>query len=342
MKKRYSEEQIIGFLREADAGLPGAVWHAAAAPTWAMAAALLGGALAVAPLPWRLRALALPLMLPLVLPAVPRPAEGRFELVAVDVGQGTAVLVRTQRHLLVYDAGPAFTPESDAGSRVLVPLLRARGEREVSLLMLSHRDSDHVGGAGSLIGALPVRALSSSLAEGHPLLALQPRVPPVPHRRCAAGQSWSWDGVRFEVLHPTAAEWSATARPNALSCVLKVGEGEQAVLLTGDIESPQEAALLARDPAALRAGVLLVPHHGSRTSSGAAFLDAVAPRLAVVQAGYRSRFGHPAPDVLARYAKRGIEVRRSDRCGAFTLLASGEPRCEREAARRYWHHRPQP
>jgi competence protein ComEC len=334
--------QMLSAVLGAAAQLPGAVWHAAVAPPWAMAAALLGGALAVAPLPWRLRALALPLMLPLVLPAVPRLAEGHFELVAADVGQGTAVLVRTRGHLLVYDAGPAYTPEADAGSRVLVPLLRARGEHEIALLMLSHRDSDHVGGAASLMRALPVRALASSLDDDHPLLALQPGLP---HRRCAAGQAWSWDGVRFEVLHPDAQEWQPSARPNALSCVLRVSGGDgghRSALLTGDIEAAQEAALLARGRDALASELLLVPHHGSRTSSGAAFLDAVAPRLAVVQAAYRSRFGHPAPDVLARYAERGIAVQRSDRCGAFTLQAGGEPRCEREAARRYWHHRPQP
>jgi competence protein ComEC len=329
--------QGLAVLLGALAALPGAVWQAAVAPPWALAAALLGGALAVAPLPWRLRALALPLMLPLVWPAVPRPAPGRFELVAADVGQGTAVLVRTQTRLLVYDAGPAYSPESDAGSRVLLPLLHARGERELSLLMLSHRDGDHVGGAASLLAALPVRALASSLEDGHPLLARA-----VPHTRCAAGQAWVWDGVHFEVLHPTPGEWAAASKPNARSCVLKVSGGGRSVLLTGDIEAPQEAALAARAGAALAADVLLVPHHGSRTSSSAALLDAAAPRLAVVQAAYRSRFGHPAPAVLARYAARGIAVVRSDRCGAFTWPAEGEPRCEREAARRYWHHRSQP
>ncbi|MFO1295513.1 MAG: hypothetical protein U1F25_02845 [Rubrivivax sp.] len=113
------------------------------------------------------------------------------------------------------------------------------------------------------------------------------------------------------------------------------------MLLTGDIEAAQEAALLARsDGAALRAATLLVPHHGSRTSSTGAFIDAVAPARAVFQAGYRSRFGHPAPDVQARSEARGITVLRSDRCGALRLAsaAGGELRCEREAARRYWHY----
>jgi competence protein ComEC len=315
------------------ASLPLAVWSAAAAPPWAVAAGLLGGLLAVLPLPWRLRALSLPLVLPLLAPPLERPAEGQFEVLAPDVGQGTSVLVRTRSHLLVYDTGPQFTPEADAGARVLVPLLRARGERQVDLLVLSHRDTDHVGGAASLMAAVPVHELTSSLAADHPLLARG-----VPHRRCDAGQRWHWDGVDFEVLHPAPDEHDRASKSNALSCVLRVRGRQGSVLLTGDIEAPQEAALLARSPDRLRSDVLVVPHHGSRTSSLPAFIDAVAPRVAVVQAAYRSRFGHPAPDVVERYAARGIGVVRSARCGAWTLPAGGEPRCEREAARRYWHH----
>jgi competence protein ComEC len=322
------------------AGWPLAVWAAAAAPAWAIAAGLLGGALAVLPLPWRLRALAVPLMLPLLLPPVARPAPGHFELVVADVGQGTAVLVRTARRLLVYDTGPSYSPDADAGERVLLPLLRARGERQVDHLVLSHRDSDHVGGAASLLAGLPVRAMSSSLGDEHPLrLSVGSRG--IPHRGCEAGQSWDWDGVRFEMLHPLPGDAASTRKSNALSCVLRVQGGGRSLLLTGDIESPQEAALLARG-AALRSEVLVVPHHGSRTSSTATFLDAVAPQVAVVQAAYRSRFGHPAPDVLARYEARGITVVRTDACGAWTVPAGGAAPspavCERLAARRYWHH----
>jgi competence protein ComEC len=315
------------------AQMPWAVWTAAAAPAWAAAAGLLGGTLMVLPLPWRLRALGVPLLLPLLFPVLERPPPGTFELVAADVGQGTAVLLRTRGHLLVYDAGPRYTVESDAGQRVLLPLLRGRGERRVDLLMLSHRDSDHVGGAASLVERAGVAALSSLLAADHPLRAV-----PLPHARCDAGQTWEWDGVRFEVLHPRAEDHVAGAKPNTLSCVLRVQGQGRSVLLTGDIERDQESALFHRGRDALKTDVLLLPHHGSRTSSSAAFLDAVAPRLAVVQAGYRSRYGHPAADVMARYAERGIEVVRSDRCGAWTWPAEGAPRCERLVARRYWHH----
>ena len=341
--------QMLSTLLQWLAALPLAVWTAAVAPPWAMAAGLLAAAVAVLPLPWRLRLLAAPLMLPLLAPAVPRPPAGSFELVAADVGQGTAVLVRTAQHLLVYDTGPQYSREADAGTRVLVPLLRARGERQVDLLMLSHRDSDHVGGAAALLRNLPVLALSSSLAPDHPLR----RVDGVAQQDCQAGQAWEWDGVRFEVLHPLAGDHELALKANAMSCVLRIQAAASphpgaapaaSVLLTGDIEAAQEAALVQRAAAALRSDVLLVPHHGSRTSSTAAFLDAVAPRLAVVQAGYRSRYGHPASDVLARYQARGIDVLRSDRCGGW-VWHSGQATpdnagCTREQRRRYWHHRP--
>lgn len=317
------------------AGFPAALWFVPAGPAWASAAALLGGALAVLPLPWRLRLLAVPLVLPLLLTPPGRPPLGHYELLAVDVGQGTSVLVRTRAHLLVYDAGPQYSRESDAGARVLLPLLRARGEREVHRLVLSHRDTDHVGGARALLAALPVRATSSSLAPDHPLLALAPQ-----HEPCAAGQTWVWDGVRFEFLHPREGEADPAARPNTVSCVLRIAATDApTALLAGDIEREQELRLAGRHGEALRADVLLVPHHGSRTSSTPLFLDAVKPRIAVVQAGYRNRFGHPAAEVVERYRALGSTLVASPACGAWSWRSdeAGPGRCQRDSARRYWH-----
>ena len=326
------------------AALPWAVWVVPVAPAWAQAAGLAGGLLAVAPLPWRLRACGVLLLLPLLLPPVPRPAPGTFDVVVPDVGQGSAVLVRTRHHLLVYDTGPVYGPAhagdaaatSDAGERVLVPLLRARGESRVDLLLLSHRDTDHIGGAAALLAAMPVRAVAGSLPSGHPLLRGRSAW------RCQAGQSWVWDGVVFQVLHP-AADTPPGGRPNAQSCVLRVqaqvgSPSPRSLLLAGDIEAEQEAALVRQQGAALASQVLLVPHHGSKTSSTAAFVAAVAPQVAVVQAGHCSRFGHPAAEVLAQYAAHGVPVVRSSRCGAWTLPADGEAACVRQARARYWHH----
>lgn len=317
------------------ASWPAAVWTVAVAPAWAQCAGLVGAALMVMPIPWRLRALALPLAMPLLMPSVMRPPPGEFELVAADVGQGTAVLVRTRQHLLVYDTGPQYGPGVDAGQRVLVPLLHARGEARVDLLMLSHRDTDHVGGAASLVQAVPVSELRSSLEDTHPLLALPP-----PHGRCAAGQAWTWDGVRFEVLHPRAEAYDAHLKSNAMSCVLRVSGAGGSALLTGDVEREGEAWMGQTNPGALVSDVLIVPHHGSKTSSTPGFIDAVHPRIAVFQAGYLNHFGHPAPVVLARYEERGIEVVDSPSCGAWTWRsdAPGQGVCQRDADARYWHH----
>jgi len=316
---------------------PQAVWSVAAAPAWAQGAALVAALLLVLPLPWRMRLLAVPLALPLLLPPRTLPATGEFTVVAADVGQGNAVLVRTRHHLLVYDAGPRYSRDSDASQRVLLPLLRALGETRIDMLTLSHRDTDHVGGARALIGSLPPAQLRSSLEPGHELLAAQPRDRSL---RCEAGQRWEWDGVAFDVLWPPADEYERARKPNALSCVLRVQGAGASLLLSGDIEVAQERALVAAHGPALASDVLLVPHHGSGTSSSAAFLDAVRPRLAVVQAGYRNRFGHPADAVLQRYHERGIPIRLSPDCGAWQWNAGSAPQesCWRSSAQRYWHH----
>ncbi len=305
----------------------------AQAPLWAGVAGVIGGAVLVMQLPWSLRLLGLPLMLPVLLWQAPRPPEGQFELLAADIGQGNAVLVRTAHHALLYDAGPRFSRESDAGHRVLVPLLRALDVR-LDTLLLSHRDSDHTGGALALLAMQPQATVLSSIEDTHELQAVHPVT------RCVSGQRWRWDGVDFEVLHPQAADYGAVRKSNAMSCVLRLSNGVQSALLVGDIEQAQEARLVT-EGGNLKSDVLLVPHHGSRFSSSAAFLDAVQPRVALVQAGYRNRFGHPAASVLVRYQERHIQVIDSPHCGAATWQSAlpQELRCQRSDALRYWQHR---
>ena len=340
-------QQVLQWL----AALPFATVAVAAAPLWAGAAGVLGGLLLVLRLPWHARLLGIPLLLPVLLWQAARPAAGQYELLAADVGQGNAVIVRTAGHTLVYDSGPRYGPESDAGHRVLVPLLRAFDER-VDVLVLSHSDSDHTGGAAAVLAMQPQASLLSSLAGSHELQVLRAS------RRCGAGQRWQWDGVDFEVLHPEDADYDAGRKPNAMSCVLRISNGARTALLVGDIEQPQEARLAAGvarfsqpkqasnqsstpKDSQLRADLLLVPHHGSKTSSSDAFLDAVQPSVALVQAGYRNRFGHPAAAVLERYRGRGVAVIDSAHCGAawWRSDAATEVRCQREAAPRYWQHR---
>ncbi|WP_084153922.1 DNA internalization-related competence protein ComEC/Rec2 [Simplicispira psychrophila] len=322
------------------AALPLASVWVAAAPLWAGLAGVAGGVLLAMRLPWSVRLLGLPLLLPVLLWQAPRPPPGQFELLAADVGQGNAVLVRTATHTLLYDTGPRYSAHSDAGGRVLVPLLRALDAR-VDVLMLSHRDSDHTGGAAAVLAQQPQAQLMGSIEGEHHLQTLHPVQP------CLAGQQWQWDGVDFAVLHPLPGEGGGAERahnPNTQSCVLRIASGRGAVaLLVGDIEKAQEQALLDRQ-AALAADVLLVPHHGSKTSSSGAFLDAVQPRAALVQAAYRSRFGHPAAQVMQRYRERGIAVWDSAHCGAATWQSAqpAQVRCERAQQQRYWQHRIEP
>lgn len=318
------------------AAWPGAVWVAPVAPAWAQGLALLGGAMLVLPLPRPVRWAGVFLVLPLCWPKVEAPPPGRFELLALDVGQGSAVLVRTAHHLLLHDTGPRHASGSDAGRRVVLPALQARGERDVDVLVLSHRDQDHVGGAASVLAGTRVGQLLVSLESEHPL-----RRSGVPVLDCRAGQQWMWDGVRFEVLHPSPpgppVGGKTARRPNARSCVVRVVDASgDSVLLTGDIEAEQESELVRRFGPALHSTVLVVPHHGSRTSSSPAFLDAVAPQWAVVQVAYRSHFGHPHPDVLRRYVERRIQVVRTDRCGAWFWGISG-PMCTRDGRRHHWY-----
>jgi competence protein ComEC len=243
--------------------------------------------------------------------------------------------VRTANRALLYDAGPAYGPEADSGGRIVVPLLRASGVRSIDLLILTHEDIDHVGGALTVLETLDVRALASSLPRTDPLQSLA-SVP----GRCSAGVAWDWDGVRFEFLHPRPG-WEA-ARRNNQSCVLRVAAGASSMLLTGDIERAAEAELV-KSNAALGADVLLVPHHGSRTSSSEEFIAAVAPRWAIVPAGYRNRFGHPAREVLGRYARAGVTVLRTDLDGAITAVLNGATphlSAERTRSPRYWRRSP--
>jgi competence protein ComEC len=327
--------EFLGWL----AAWPMASVSTALAP-WGLAVLALLGAVGLVlkvPLSWKL--LCLPLLWPVLFWTPARPAAGTFELLAADVGQGNAVLVRTATHSLLYDTGPRYSAESDAGHRVLVPLLAQMGER-IDALMLSHRDSDHTGGAAAVLAMQPQAVLWSSLEGEHALHRLRPG-----WTRCQAGQSWVWDGVLFEVLHPqapSAVQTGAPApkgpKPNAVSCVLRISNSQASALLAGDIEAPQEQALVQQGLAPV--DLLLVPHHGSKTSSTGPFLQALEPKLALVQAGYRNRYGHPAEPVVARYRQQGIVLVESVRCGAALWQSQAPERvqCERVRAKRYWHH----
>jgi competence protein ComEC len=315
---------VLWRLLEALASLP---WAQAWLPEPGGAAlllALVGALLLLLPRAVPGRALGLLLFAPLLLPARDAPVRGGFDVVVIDVGQGLSVLVRTARHALLYDAGAAPPGGLDQGEAAVVPAVRALGVRRLDALVLSHDDNDHAGGGPSVIAALrPRRILSGSGT--------------LPGVRCAAGMVWHWDGVRFELLHPPA---SFPEVGNDASCVLRIASGAASALLPGDLSADMERRLV-REGRVAPVVLSLMSHHGSANSSSPEFLDALRPRVAVASAGYRSRFGHPAPAALARHEARGVTVEATVATGAlaFRFAPDGSWRrlARRETVRRYWH-----
>ena len=296
---------------------------------------MLGTLWLLAPRGWPVRWLGLATWIPLLAAEPSHPEPGRMTVTAFDVGQGMALLIETSRHRLLYDTGPSYGPEINAGSRVLLPYMRARGIGWLDGMIVSHSDVDHAGGAMSVLDGLPVGWVLGSLLPNHPIMAAARR-----HVRCAAGQAWTWDGVRFEILHPLAASYAdLTLKPNARGCTLKITAGGKSMLLAGDIEALQESQLVSRDRERLRADVLLVPHHGSGTSSTPDFLKAVNPQAAVFQVGYRNRYQHPKREVYDRYGELQIQRLRTDKMGALTIDFGQTIRVAgyRETHARYWY-----
>jgi competence protein ComEC len=326
--------------------LDGAVWQQHAPAWWTLLPAVLGILWLLAPRGFPARPLGVVLLLPMFAIAPAGPGRGEAWLTVFDVGQGLAVLVRTERHALLYDAGPMWSPQADSGSRVILPYLRGEGIGSLDVLAVSHDDNDHSGGAGSVAAALPVARFVSSMSMSE--LPAAWGANRLPYRQpCRSGQAWAWDGVQFEWLHPGGAgqaEQLAEPRvsPNDRSCVLRVGTAHGTALLAGDIEKGSERVLLARhgSDGKLAADMLSVPHHGSGTSSTPEFVEAVSPRVAVFSVGYRNRFGHPRADVWARYAD--AERVRTDEAGAVGIrFADGRMALQQARInnRRYWHGR---
>ncbi|MCW3700505.1 DNA internalization-related competence protein ComEC/Rec2 [Burkholderia cenocepacia] len=311
-------------------------------PDWpVLALACVGVAWVLMPRGWPLRWAAPLTWLPLVAPAPDAPPPGGFRMTVLDVGQGAAVLVETARRTLLFDAGPG-AESSHAGTRIVAPALRARGISTIDSLVLSHADADHAGGAAAVYAAADVRQLLAGIAPKSRLWRDAQAAGVADRLPCAAGQRWTWDGVAFTMLWPPGGRSAGSS--NGQSCVLRIDAGGTSALLTGDIEAGAERRLVADARDALAAQILVVPHHGSRTSSMEPFLDSVGPRVAVFPVGYRNRFGHPHRTVLARYEARGIPLPRTDRDGAvrFDVAPAGGGfgfARYRDERRRYWMDR---
>lgn len=334
----------VMWLLEALVRLPQPLLHAAAPTLPALLLALVGVGLLLLPRGFPARWLGALLFLPLFLPRLPAPAEGTAWLSVLDVGQGTAVLVRTAKHALLFDSGPRYASGEDAGARVIAPALWRQGINRLDGLVLSHDDIDHTGGALSLLQSHRPQWLLTSLA-GVPPASLGANGRAVRAARpdaltCRAGQAWRWDGVRFEVLHPPPHQYAQAGQSdNNRSCVLRVETARFSTLLTGDIDRLGEMNLIERG-VLQAADVLLSPHHGSASSSTPEFLAALQPTWLLIPVGHRNRYGHPAPEVLARYrALPGAVIARTDRSGALTLRMRGDRidlERARETAPRYW------
>lgn len=318
--------ELLWLLLEWLAAQPLALWHFPEIPPWSLLVVALGSLALVIPAIWPLRVLGVAACGHVFLIAPNTPGRGDFDVASIDVGQGLATVVRTERHVLVYDTGPSFQSGHDAAALALLPYLRARGIRKIDAVVVSHGDLDHRGGLETLLKEMRVQrvVLGPSVEQG-----------PQGAERCVQGARWSWDDVEFEFLHPSA---SYHGNKNDTSCVLRiVGRGGTA-LLTGDIEAGAEAALV-------HAGIgpvdlALIPHHGSRTSSSPAFVAALAPKIAVVSTGYRNRWGFPQADVIARWREHGAQVYDTAESGAIEAMVRAaapiQVREHRLASQRYW------
>jgi competence protein ComEC len=324
------------------AGFPWAAVALPAPPPWALIFALAGVLWLLTPRGWPQRWLGAVWLLPLVLWPGPRPGNDEIWVTALDVGQGSAVLLETRTAAVLYDTGPRYTAQADAGGRVILPYLRWRGLQSLDLLVVSHLDSDHSGGTASVLRGMPGTPVLTSVDPAHPMFAQAGRV-----ERCAAGQSFELGALTLTVLHPASGDYALRRSTNAMSCVLRAEAGGVRLLLTGDIPAAQEAELLARaSPGPML--VMAAPHHGSRHSSSAALIAATRPHWALFQAGYRSRFGHPDPGVVEAYRAAGARIVRNDHHGALQWRIrmgphpQADPTAARQALRRYWHNQPAP
>ena len=245
----------------------------------------------------------------------------------LDVGQGLSAVVQTANHWLVYDTGAKFSAESDMGQSALLPFLRLQGADKIDKLIISHGDNDHIGGAASLMRGIPTEQVLTSVPQ---------QLSDYSPVRCAAGQSWTWDKVRFTLLSPQQAFVSE----NDNSCVLKIQSEQGTVLLTGDIEALAESWLVETYGNNLKAKVLIAPHHGSKTSSTTGFLQAVQPEYVLIPAGYRNQFGHPHQDVLRRYEQIKAKWLTSADSGAITISVkdgSWVVQSMRDTESKYWN-----
>jgi competence protein ComEC len=330
---------LVGFLAERTfsviewlSALPPDMMQFAQLPTWLWLCAMLGVLLLLLPRGMPGRPMGLLMIVPVLFAEPARPGAGEFWFTMLDVGQGLACVVETAEHLLVYDTGPAYASGFNAAQAALLPYLAARGEHHIDRLIVSNNDQDHAGGVNAVLAAMPV----TELLTGEPMTLDAAR-------DCRGGERWVWEGVRFSLLHPLPQDdW---AKANNRSCVLMITNGQWSLLLPGDIQAEAETRLLERYGTSLHAQIVIAPHHGSNSSSGKAFVEAVSPNWVLFSAGYRNRYRFPRPEVVRRWQAKGARTLNSAEEGAIQLKlgrteAVLEPLRYRRLHRHYWNDLP--
>ncbi len=301
-------------------------WIAPSISIWVWILGSLGAVLLLLPRGVPLRPLGWPLLLILVVPPRERLDEGLADVWQLDVGQGLAILIRTRHHTLLYDAGPRFG-DFDLGERVVLPALRKLSVDNLDVMLLSHADADHAGGALAIARGMKVVRVLSGDPPGLPA--------ELSAEACESGEQWQWDGVRFQLWM-----WADARDSNQRSCVLQIEANGERLLLTGDIDVHAERVLLG-SPLAVPTQWLQSPHHGSRSSSSMALLNALKPEAVLISRGHGNSFGHPHPTVLARYRKQGLRVYDSAEQGAIHLqLGRFKAPWTMRQQRRFWRDPP--
>ncbi len=297
--------KILTFL----ASQPFSAWHPTHLSIFALCSASIGVLLLLAPKGFYSRKLCVIFFLPLLFGHQKTPKYGEFWITMLDVGQGLSLVLQTKSHALIYDTGPSFSDNFNMGDAVIIPYLQVNNVDHINLMMISHGDNDHIGGSFALINNLDVRKILTIVPDRYINKASY----------CYAGQQWQWDGISFNVLWPPKGEYS---KKNNSSCVLKVSNGKNSVLFTGDIEKPVELKLIKQYKTKLQSSILVAPHHGSKTSSSLPFLNVVNPSFVLYGVGYRNRFHFPNTNVMNRYKSLGVKQYESSKDGAIIFEIS--------------------
>ncbi len=309
--------------------MPSATWMNAEASPWTLGLALIGVLLLLAPKGFPGKIIGIFWLLPLFLIQSSSIPTGAARLTVLDVGQGLSTVIETRNHTLVFDTGPKLNTHFDTGDRVVVPFLATHGRSHIDTLIISHGDNDHMGGTDSILKQLTV----SEILTSEPELFSHKQT-----KSCWVGQQWKWDDVHFEIVHPDTTH---TQKRNDHSCVLRVQAGKQSVLITGDIEAKSEKKIILREREKIKSNILIVPHHGSQTSSCPEFIQAVSPEYAIIPVGYKNQYGHPKENIIDRYKQANIKILNTINDGAVTFILQNseilpEPTRYRIDQRQYW------